>query len=116
MHDHPLQIIALISTDLIFALIWSAAPQFERTHVMDPKLNHLVLVAANDLGFEPQNLPAKRRAFCIEIDRRGMFLSLGGRDAYVCAEPHSAWSFVREPGGFDTQMWRLHLIVSRAPR
>jgi hypothetical protein len=43
---------------------------------------------------------------------------LGGGcfDAYLCTEPDTAWTFTREPGGFDAQLWRLHLIIGTLPR
>lgn len=56
-----------------------------------------------------------RRRFALELDRRGAFLRLGRVEAYVCFEPDRAWSFLRDPGGFDAQIWRLHLIVGRVP-
>jgi hypothetical protein len=77
---------------------------------MDRRLSHL-LAAPTD----GQPALATRRAFSIEFDRRGLFVSLGRFDGYLCAEPESAWSFLREPGSFDAQVWRLHLIVSRVP-
>jgi hypothetical protein len=58
--------------------------------------------------------PAARR-FAVELDRRGVFARLGRVEAYLCIEPDSAWSFLRESDGFDSQAWRLHLIVGRSP-
>lgn len=72
---------------------------------MDPKL-HLLVVVNNEPGSEMRATSAKRGAFCVEVDRRGVFVSVGRRDVYLCTEPEPAWSFAREPGGFDTQMWR----------
>ena len=60
-------------------------------------------------------LPPARRRFSVEIDRRGVFATIGRYDAYLCLEPEAARSLQREPGSFDGQLWRLHLIVSRVP-
>jgi hypothetical protein len=73
---------------------------------------NLRLVASTS---HPPALPRGRRSFSAEFDRRGLFLNLGQFDAYVCFEPAPAWFVRREPGDFDIQAWRLHLIVSRAP-
>jgi hypothetical protein len=56
------------------------------------------------------------RRFSAELDRRGLFLRLGQVEAYLCVEEYGAWMFYREPGGFDAQAWRLHLVVGKAPR
>lgn len=74
------------------------------------------LAPANDdtrLGVNSR--AARRHRFALELDRRGLFLSLGRVEAYCCTEPESAWLFQREPGGFDAQAWRLHLMVGRTP-
>jgi hypothetical protein len=81
---------------------------------MDTKLK-LQLVAANDPDFEAPDREPARRSFSVELDRRGVFITLGRWDVYLCAEPESEWQLLREPGGFDAQAWRLHLIVSRLP-
>lgn len=81
---------------------------------MDHNLR-LLLAAANDDSFAADAAPARRRRFSIEFGRRGIFVSFAGTDAYLCGEPDSAWSFIREPGGFDAHAWRLHLIVGKAP-
>lgn len=57
-----------------------------------------------------------RRGVSAELDRRGLFLRFGRMEAYLCVESYRAWLFYREPGGFDAQAWRLHLVVGRAPR
>ena len=76
----------------------------------------LLLVAANDSRPDPVIAPAKRRAFSVEIGRRGVFMTLGPFDAYLCTEPEKTWFAMREPDCFDAQLWRLHLILSRVPR
>jgi hypothetical protein len=80
---------------------------------MDRNLR-LLLAAANDDGFVAEATPLRRR-FSIEFGRRGIFVTIGSMDVYLCGEADSAWSFLREPGGLDVQAWRLHLIVGRAP-
>jgi hypothetical protein len=75
----------------------------------------LLLAAANDDEFTGWAAPAPRRPFGVEIGCRGLFLQLWRFDAYLCTEPEGAWSFIREPGGFDLQVWRLHLLVGRVP-
>jgi hypothetical protein len=57
----------------------------------------------------------RRRRFAVELDRRGVFLRLGRTEAYLCAEPTSAWAFERGPDGLDAQAWRVHLIVGPVP-
>ena len=81
---------------------------------MDRNLR-LLLAAANDDDFAMEAPPAPRRRFSIEFDRRGIFVSLGATDAYLCREPDSAWRFLRETDGFDAHAWRLHLIVAKVP-
>jgi hypothetical protein len=76
----------------------------------------LLLAAANDDHRAKWAAPAFRRPFLVEVGHRGLFLHLWRFDAYLCAEPDAVWSFMREPGGFDVQLWRLHLIVGRVPK
>ena len=75
----------------------------------------MLLAAANDDAFIGPTAPLPRPAFRVEIGRRGVFLHLWRFDAYLCAEPEAGWSLSRETGGFDCQLWRLHLIVGRVP-
>jgi hypothetical protein len=81
---------------------------------MDPNLK-LLLVAANDTGFRPAGLARRQGRFAFEVGRRGIFARLGRFEMYLCTEPDSAWVFLREPGGFDAQAWRLHLIAGPVP-
>jgi hypothetical protein len=81
---------------------------------VDPKLR-LLLVAADNPDFERNTVSASRRRFSVEIDRRGVFAHLWRFDVYLCAERESVWTAQREPGGIDVQLWRLHLMASRAP-
>jgi hypothetical protein len=81
---------------------------------MDPNLRALVAAAeASDWCEEP--IPPRRRRFSVELDRRGLFLRVARTELYLCAEANGAWSAYREPGGFDLQMWRLHLVVGKVP-
>lgn len=81
---------------------------------MAPNLRALVASAEHaDWTADPK--PAKRSRFSVESGRRGLFLCLGRLEAYLCIEIEGAWNFWREPGGFDVQAGRLHLIVGRAP-
>jgi len=82
---------------------------------MDPNVR-LLLIAANDSAPRTMVRPPKRRAFSVEIDRRGVFATLGPFEAYLCGESEKAWFVVREPDCLDVQLWRLHLILSRVPR
>jgi hypothetical protein len=82
---------------------------------MDAKLR-LLLAAATDDDVRAWDAPPSRRPFLIEFERRGVFAQLWRFDAYLCTEPDTAWTFTREPGGFDMQVWRLHLIVGTVPR
>jgi hypothetical protein len=81
--------------------------------VMDPKLR-LMLVASNDLNCSALTFAPRKRRFSAEFDRRGLFLTLGRFDLYLCTEPEAAWSFLRDRHGFDWQFWRLHLIIDEA--
>ena len=81
---------------------------------MHHNLNAL-LAAAADAAPSEVWLASRRRRFSLELDRRGLFLRLGGVEAYLCAEPQAGWSLRREPGGLDAHAWRLHLIVGRVP-
>ncbi|HEV7264094.1 MAG TPA: hypothetical protein VGN83_04130 [Falsiroseomonas sp.] len=81
---------------------------------MDPNLK-LLLAAANDTDPRRRVPAAGRGRFGVEFDRRGVFVRFGRRELYLCTEPDSAWTFLREPGGFDAQAWRLHLIVAPVP-
>jgi hypothetical protein len=74
------------------------------------------LVAANDWDGPHAAPPVKRRRFALELDRNGLFLTLGRTDFYLCLEPSSAWHFEREPGGFDAQAWRVHAMIGRVAR
>jgi hypothetical protein len=80
---------------------------------VDPKLR-LMLVASNDLNCSALAQIPRRRRFSAEFDRRGLFLTFGRFDVYVCTEPEAAWSFLRDGRGFDGQFWRLHLIIDEA--
>ena len=79
---------------------------------MDPNLR--LLLAASEHPEELRPAP-RRRAFGLEVGRSGIFLRLGRTEAYLCTEPDSAWTWLREAGGLDAQAWRLHLIVDRVP-
>jgi hypothetical protein len=74
-----------------------------------------LLVASADPNLSEVAVRASRHRFSIELDRSGLFVRLGRTEAYCCTEPERAWAFVREPGGFDAQAWRLHLIIGRIP-
>jgi hypothetical protein len=75
-----------------------------------------LVVVANDWD-GPSCLPtARRRRFAVELDRNGLFLSLGRTDFYLCMEPGSTWSMHRASGELEMQAWRLHLIIGRAPK
>jgi hypothetical protein len=82
---------------------------------MDPNLRALVAAAESSGWTEDDPAPAARSRLAVELGRRGLFLRLGRVEAYACFEPDAAWAFWREPGGFDAQAGRLHLIVGRAP-
>ena len=82
---------------------------------MDPKLRALV-ATAEGADWTEASKPVRQGRFSVELDRRGLFLRLGRVEAYLCAEAEGAWVFYREPGGFDAQAWRLHLVVGTAPR
>ncbi len=69
---------------------------------------------ANDIGGPPAT-PRANRGLSVELGRRGVLVSLGGVDTYLCFEPEAAWFAHREPAGCDLQLWRLHLMVGRAP-
>ena len=81
---------------------------------MDPSLR--AFVAATKGANWTDGLAASRpRRFSAELDRHGLFLRVGWVEAYLCTKADRAWSFWREPGGFDAQAWRLHLVVGRVP-
>jgi hypothetical protein len=73
-----------------------------------------MLVASNDLNCSALMHTPRRRRFSAEFDRRGLFLTFGRFDVYLCTEPEAAWSFLRDANGFDGQFWRLHLIIDKA--
>lgn len=75
----------------------------------------MLLAAANDDEFIGPTAPLPRQPFRVEIGDRGVFLHLWKFDAYLCTEPDAGWSLTREAGGFDCQIWRLHVIVGRVP-
>jgi hypothetical protein len=75
-----------------------------------------VVVVANDWDGPSRAPRARRRHFAFELDRNGLFLSLGRTDIYVCVEASSAWTAQRSAGELDVQAWRLHLIIGRAPK
>ncbi|WP_372617152.1 hypothetical protein [Falsiroseomonas sp.] len=81
---------------------------------MDPNLK-LLLAAANDMDPGMRVPTAGRSRFALEFGRQGIFARFGRIEMYLCTEPDSAWTFLREPGGFDAQAWRLHLIVAPVP-
>jgi hypothetical protein len=73
------------------------------------------LLVANDWD-GPKALPAaRRRRFVIELDRNGLFVTLGRTDLYLCVEPATEWAMQREAGELDLRAGRLHLILGRAP-
>ncbi|MGK7870952.1 hypothetical protein [Falsiroseomonas sp. E2-1-a20] len=80
---------------------------------MDPKLR-LMLVASNDLNCSALTHAPRRRRFSAEFDRRGLFMTFGRFDVYLCTEPEAAWSLLRDRHGLDLQFWRLHLIIDEA--
>jgi hypothetical protein len=73
-----------------------------------------MLVASNDLNCSALACAPARRRFSAEFDRRGLFLTFGRFDVYLCTEPEAAWSFLRDRRGLDSQFWRLHLIIDEA--
>jgi hypothetical protein len=74
-----------------------------------------LLAASDRLDIDGSGVARPGRRFSIELDRRGLFLRLGATEAYLCREAEGAWFVQREPGGFDAQLWRLHLVVGRVP-
>jgi hypothetical protein len=74
-----------------------------------------LLAAAENSDWTNEPVTEKRHRFSVELDRRGLFLRAGRVEAYLCTETNWAWTFHREPGGLDAQVWRLHLITGRAP-
>ena len=81
---------------------------------MHPSPRALVATAEGS-GSTDDPKSATRSRFSAELDRRGLFLRLGRIEAYLCAEADRAWGLYREPGGFDAQAGRLHLIIGTAP-
>jgi hypothetical protein len=82
---------------------------------MDQNWPHAVVVA-NDWDGPKALPPARRRRFALELDRNGLFLTVGRTDLYVCMEPSASWALQREAGDLELRAWRLHLILGRAPK
>jgi hypothetical protein len=77
--------------------------------------NLRALVAAESAAWSDEPTTPRRSPFSVELDRRGLFLRFGRVEAYLCTEVDGAWTFYREPGGFDAQAGRLHLVVGTPP-
>lgn len=75
----------------------------------DPGVHH-GLVAANDSA-----PPAPRRRWLVEADRHGVFLATRRRDLYLRLDSESGWWVQREEGSLEMRLWRLHLLLDRAP-
>jgi hypothetical protein len=90
-----------------FTITTGTAPKQDAIAVEPPldMTNQLrALLAASDrLDIDAGGLARPRRRFSVELDRRGLFLRLGGTEAYLCREPSGAWFIQREPGGFAAQ-------------
>ena len=86
----------------------------ESKAMMDQKLR-LLLVAANENERFGDDVEERRRAFSVEFDRRGVFVTLGRFDTYLCWEPDSACFWRVEQGALDAQLWRVHLMVGAVP-
>jgi hypothetical protein len=81
---------------------------------MDQKLR-LLLVAANENERFDEEIEDRRRAFSVEFDKRGVFVTIGRFDTYLCWEPEGACFWRVEHGALDTQFWRMHLMVGSVP-
>ncbi len=81
---------------------------------MDPSLRALI-TATERANWMDEASASQPKLFSVELDRRGLFLRVGRIEAYLCTEADRAWSFCREPGGFDLRAWCLHLLVSKVP-
>lgn len=88
----------------------------DRPATVNQDISRVLIPATDGSCRSAEPTPWRGRGFSAELDRRGLFLRFGRVEAYLCFEEYGAWMFYREPGGFDAQAWRLHLVVGRAPR